>query len=428
MSIDRQQSQQQGSKYDFDLTALDGQCRDILRTIDRVDGAATSKQLKADAGVDKNSLHYRLDNVLEDIGLVETYSAKPETGGKRLKHASLTDKGRQAVADGLLEDITDANSSLRQLRRDINRVKERIGEKADQSEVSFEIDSLYTELSELRAVIDEADSTDDVSAIRNRLDALEDELGEISTAVDERAGRVRDVENQTEGLHERLADLTTQVDSLRDEVVRRDRGVNVVALAKRTRELADQLDNYPQQEAVGELRRHLDELEARLGEQDQRDELEQIEQRLSDVESEVASRASTERVDDLEARVEAVENVTGEVAEQSENNRAKLQYSDEKAEYIGLQKGQKREYWRDKARERIQEIGCRHAQRCDHPEFQDWKLLAHLDDAELRLLCEEDLFHDPKLRRAVDSKVPVPCRHGWTYHLFGFFYEWQSDR
>jgi DNA-binding MarR family transcriptional regulator len=291
--------------FDFDVTGLDGECRDILNAIYQFGGEANTTQIKENAAVDRQEVNYRYDK-LEDRGLIETFKDFPDGGGPETKFAKLTDAGRSAINGGLLEAITDTNTNLRQLRREVSELSENVTQKADSTYVSRQIDRIHGDVRdefwpEINEAIDTAESAAEsaedaeagVDRLADRIDELEQELRYAIRAADR--ARTRELLNLREYYGERLRSLevaAARVDTMATKV---DALTVGLGNASRRAERAD--------ERIEELRETVQDDAARLA---------RLESQHQSLAADVDDRAAAERVAAIDDRLDSVESTTAD--------------------------------------------------------------------------------------------------------------------
>lgn len=292
------QSQDGEPEYSVDVTKLDGECRDVLRVIWENDGEATTTEIRHQGAVDRGRLHYRYEK-LEAAGLISTYTAIPEDGGQEVKHASLTDSGRAAIQDGLLEDITDANTSLKQLRRQIDDLRTRLDHKADANRVEPRLAVLAENVEELSEAVEQLDVRDDLADLRSRVRETEratsttaEDVAEVETAIgaveSELAESVSEARlaRSLDAINKRLGQvvehLEAEVSRLDDRLDELEAEVEGKASRGEVRRLAEQMDEQDLREGFDNLMDRVYRLEQKRGERERR-----VDEKLREFENEV---------------------------------------------------------------------------------------------------------------------------------------------
>lgn len=398
------------AKYSFQIADLDGECRDILRAIFEADGQATTPFIQKQAAVGRQQTHYRLDK-LEERGLVSTYTAKPEGGGQAVTHATLSDEGREAIEAGLLEDITDANASLKQLRQEIEELRGEVEQKADRGDLGWELDALSNDLRDLQREVKVVDSREDlddlqesVAAIGDRVDRLANNLATIESELETVRGELGERATD-ERVTESVDTLNEKIEALRDEV-----DTDIAHAAASVHRHVDALDEeLADAERVEDVEADLRDVQRQLAEQDATQDVQELREAVDHLAETLAPEA---RVETVEERIVALEDTAEKNSKRSRRNQSRLTKGND--HYSDLPKADRREWWLEKASENVNELGCSHAS-----DAETWELLAHLEDAELVLVEQEDLFEERILRTARLSNIPKPCVHGWTFKLFG---------
>ena len=263
---------------------LDAVTRDVLAELDAA-GETHITRLIDVTGAARQSIHDRLDT-LEDRELVETTVRRPDDGGQRRRHATLTEHGETLVEAGLLEKITETNANVKALRdrleRELGTLHARVGDLPTEDDVEQVVDDrLEAELAELDDKISRVDKSvfDELGRVTDRLDALDDtadpdrlkrvqestvelrdRVDDHRAAIDDLEGRaedrqairaeVADVRERLETLEGRVADLEETLDSL-DGWVRKEQKTVASAAARAERNA----------EAIGALEARLADLE-----------------------------------------------------------------------------------------------------------------------------------------------------------------------
>lgn len=156
--------------YPFDLAGLDAGSREMLRTMYRRGGEATTSTLREEAALSRNQVNYRYRK-LRERDLVETWKARPADGSQKQTHARLTDLARDAIDDGLLDDITDAHTNLRQVRADLTALEDRL----DSLPSRWAFNSLEADVEVAR---------DNIREMYDAVDAVREEIGNLAERVD----------------------------------------------------------------------------------------------------------------------------------------------------------------------------------------------------------------------------------------------------
>jgi len=270
-------------KYSYDLNDLDGECRDILRAIHENGGEATTPILRDNAAVKRQQLHYRYRK-LEDLGLIETFKDVPDGAAQEVKHARLTPQGKKDIEAGLLEDITDANASLRQLRREMDDLRDQLEEKISGQLATSRHTMLLNDLKRIRAKVEELEEQKHREAILERLDAVEQRTEGLAGDVDGLLAALGDVEGRLDELAAK-ADVDERIDKTRRDLTettaRAERSIlkEILALQDRMAEVEESLENKASRYTADRLRENLEEVV------DVREELDELEERVYKIES-----------------------------------------------------------------------------------------------------------------------------------------------
>lgn len=177
--------------HPFDLTGLDAGSREMLRTMYRHGGEATTSTLREEAGLSRNQVNYRYRK-LHERDLVETWKARPADGSQEQTHARLTDLTRDAIDDGLLDDITDAHTNLQQLRADLSALEDRVSGLPGR----WTFDALETDVETVR---------ENQRELFDELEAVREEIGRATERVEEVAREVQAADGAAPGEREAIA-------------------------------------------------------------------------------------------------------------------------------------------------------------------------------------------------------------------------------
>jgi DNA-binding MarR family transcriptional regulator len=107
---------------DVDVTRYSGKDRDFLAVLDEHDGAAGTSTLREESGLTRQQIHYRFDSLAERR-LIEVDRAghNPDYGEENV--ARLTDRGRELLDAGLLDNIQAPNENLEALGRRMDKLR-----------------------------------------------------------------------------------------------------------------------------------------------------------------------------------------------------------------------------------------------------------------------------------------------------------------
>jgi hypothetical protein len=163
--------------YPFDLAGLDAGSREMLRTMYRRGGEATTSTLREEAALSRNQVNYRYRK-LRERDLVETWKARPADGSQKQTHARLTDLARDAIGDGLLDDITDAHTNLRQVRADLTTLEDRL----DGLPGRWVFNALENDVETVRE--NQRELYDELEAVREEIGNLAERVGTLDRKVE----------------------------------------------------------------------------------------------------------------------------------------------------------------------------------------------------------------------------------------------------
>jgi len=408
------------TSYSFDLAELDGECRDILRAVRENGGVADSKFIKEHAAVDRNQLHYRYDK-LERMGLINSFQDRPAGGGQKVKHAELTEEAQAEIETGLLEDITDANASLRQLKREVDELNEDVERRAMKGKTKRRLNFLRHDIEELQEELDGLEYGEDLAKIEDtladverRAANLDDRLGELDAALQraqdniEVAATESQLADSLDALNHRIEAVTQRVAEERTrDLAELDRD-----LTERLAALRDRVDGLPGGRRVKRIEDSLAELSEQVEHQNRAGT-------VAELEGEVKTLAERSKVRDLADRLDDLEELAEENAEATREHSTMLTRGPAEVPYPELPKGKRREYWLERAQERAEEIGCKHAEEPD--KWLNESMLAHLDRYELERIKDEEIFLGRAARKAKFSTIPGTCKHPILARIFPFW-------
>lgn len=111
---------------DFDVTDFGAKDRDYLRAVDELEDATTTS-IQDHAALSSNEVHYR-HRKLGDMGLVAVGDVSGLSSSREARPVELTERGRELLASGVLEDVDEPNSNLKALQRQLNELRGRVDE------------------------------------------------------------------------------------------------------------------------------------------------------------------------------------------------------------------------------------------------------------------------------------------------------------
>lgn len=137
---------------DLELHDFGAADREFLRAVHE-EGEARTSDIRG-YGLERQQIHYRYDSLTED-GLIEVSRVGLEDhDGRKQNVATLSDLGKQLVEAGLLDEVTDSNTNLEELKRRFERLREDAGDSLQQVDRNHRVlvdrmDSMETQIEDL---------------------------------------------------------------------------------------------------------------------------------------------------------------------------------------------------------------------------------------------------------------------------------------
>jgi len=112
-----------------DKNKLDNGSLEFLQVVDENGGKASTREIREESELSKNQIHYRYDK-LERLGYVEIERVDAPDRWTEMKQAKLTDKARQAIAEGLLvqKKAESDDVSVAELEDRIDEIEKAVNE------------------------------------------------------------------------------------------------------------------------------------------------------------------------------------------------------------------------------------------------------------------------------------------------------------